>query len=149
MKIILTEDARKIGRKNEIKDVSDGYAKNFLIPKKMAVLATDAEIRKIREFNEVKEKKVSKKQEAVQEFFASAKNKVFIFHLKTGKNGEVFNSVSSDEIIKTLKRDAPEIADVDFKIRLERPIKKIGEFEIEIDFGNGAKGSFKIKIEAV
>jgi large subunit ribosomal protein L9 len=154
MKVLLLEDISKLGRKNEIVEVSDGFAKNFLIPHKKAIIAT-AKI--IAQYQQKKQKEAALNQQKEKEINALAEKLsswVFKFSVKVGKNNEVFSSVHDSEIrekifefLKNNKVTALGIDDIKFT---SKPIKELGLKEITVKIGKGDLGrEVKVKIEVV
>lgn len=102
MKVIFIEDVRKQGKKGEIKEVSDGYAKNFLIKNKLAVMYTQGSVNKLNTENKEKaekEKELVKEAEATKEKLLKEN---LVFEVPTGKEGKIFGSVSSKQIHEKL-----------------------------------------------
>ena len=141
MKVLLLQDVKKLGRKYDIKEVSDGYARNFLLAKKLAV-AADAGALKLKTEAEAKEKSLIG---GYQEMAKKLAGEVLEFKIKAGAKGEVFGSVKSDQVKQKLEsmgyRDAEPI--------LEHPLKATGEQELAIKFPRGITGKTKIKISAI
>jgi len=141
MKVLLLVEIPKVGHKGEIVDVSEGYAKNLLLRKKMAVVATS---QIISEYEQRKEKEDRIKEEKIKEISLLAKKlleQTFQFYLKTGKNGEIFSSVHADEIcdavfqkVKDSGSHALERSDVSCDTK---PIKTLGEHPVELRIGRG------------
>ena len=104
MRVILLEDVKKVGKKGSVVDVSDGYGANFLIPKKLAVLATKTslEIKKTQDDNKAKEEEI-KKENAI---ILKDKIKELTVEIKvgTGKEGKLFGAISSKEIVEEYKK---------------------------------------------
>ena len=132
MKVILLEDVKKVGKKGSIVDVSDGYGANFLIPRKLAVLATKTslEIKKTQDDNKAKEEEI-KKEKAIE---LKDKIKDLVVELKagTGKEGKLFGAVSSKEIVDEYKKQ--------FDIELDKrkfinynPITALGYTKVEVE----------------
>jgi len=125
MKVILLEDVKALGKKGEIVNVSDGYARNFILPKKLGTPATTQNINdlKLKKANQLK---LAKEQEAkAKEFAEEIKEKVVCVSIKTGEGGRVFGSVSAKEIATAIK----EQLDIDIdkkKLQLPEPIKTLG-----------------------
>lgn len=145
MKIILLSDIVNLGKRNEIKEVSDGYARNFLLARKLAMLATPANLRIIEERKNKESAEQEKKKKLISEIFNKIKNKTFSIKEKANEKGELFGSVGKQAILKTLKENEFEIKE-DW-IKLDKPLKKIGECEIELVFED-LKTSFQIKISS-
>ncbi|MBI5306617.1 50S ribosomal protein L9 [Candidatus Wolfebacteria bacterium] len=148
MKIILLEDIKKLGKKFDVKDVSDGYARNFLIPKKMAKIATDSEVKNLeikKSANEKKEQEIKQKLDSAAKNLA---NKEFIFKVKSGNKGEIFEPVGKEAIKNKILEDFSELKKYgNLEINLSKSIKILGEHSIEINFGKGIKGKIKIRLE--
>ncbi len=141
MKIILLQDIKGFGKKFDIKEVKDGYARNFLAPRKLAVFASPNEIEKLnrekaREGDE-REKRVARLKTEAEKL----KNSVLEFKLKVGKKGEVFGSIGKKDIEKELSARGLSEA----KIELEKPIKSLGEHKILISF----EGDIKVPLQII
>lgn len=138
MKVLLLQDIRKIGKKYDVKDVADGYARNFLIARKLAVPA-DATALKIKAAAE------KGKQELLAKYSAAAaklKSEVLEFPVRSGSKGEVFGSVTAADIKKALEGKGFS----DFEVELEQSLRFLGEREVEVVFGKGIRGKVKVKL---
>ncbi|MCM1052752.1 MAG: 50S ribosomal protein L9 [Ruminococcus sp.] len=142
MKVILLEDVRKVGKKDEIKEVSDGYATNYLIKNKLAVPYT----KKSKEVLDGElNKKALEEKERIAEFNkikSSLENKIFNFKVKTGTEDKVFGKVSTKQIAEELKSNG---FNIDKKcIKLAYDLDTLGISEVEIILHKEVK--FKIKV---
>jgi large subunit ribosomal protein L9 len=141
MKVLLLNEVAKVGRKGEIVEVSEGYAKNFLLRKKLAQIATS---QIIFEYNQRKEKEGKLRQEKAKEiesFAEKISEQNFQFRVKTGKNGEIFSSVNSPQIrqkiLKYLKNSGgPALTEDDIQFE-SKPIKELGNKKIVAKLGKG------------
>jgi large subunit ribosomal protein L9 len=130
MKVILKADVKGSGKKGDIIEVSDGYAKNFLLKKNLAEEATAASV------NEVNQKKQSQafhkaeELKAMQTLAENLKDKKVTLSIKTGENGKLFGSVTSTQIAQALAESGFEIDKK--KIVMKEPIKTLGTFQIGI-----------------
>jgi len=140
MKIIFLKDVKNVGRRGEIKEVSDGYAKNFLLPQGIAELATKETIKNINIERATAEKGIIEKQKKIKQIEDEIKLE---FRLKTGKKGEVYGSVTKEEIKQSLKRMNLSV----IEIILHKPLKKIGEHTIDISLGRDTTGKMHISIK--
>jgi len=132
MKVVLLENVKSLGNKNEIKNVNTGYAKNFLFPKKLAIIAT-AQLIKQAELNAQKQEKLKKEADLnIQKLAKEINNKRFIIKMKAGEEGQLFESVSIKKIADKIKENGFNIEEK--QITIEEPIKKIGDFKVKINF---------------
>ena len=147
MKVILLQDVKGTGKKDEIIEVSDGYARNCLFKKKLAVEATSTEINAI---NNKKKAETYHKQEEIKAWMEVAnklRNKEVTCKIKCGENGKVFGSVNSKEIADELNALG---FDVDKKqILLKNPIKSVGLYEVELKFLPEVTTKIKVKVESL
>lgn len=130
MKVVLLKDVKGTGKKGEIKEVADGYAKNFLLKNGFAVIANASAVNENnRQKEAVAYHKEMEKQEAVK-LGENLKEKKIVLKIKCGENGKTFGSVTAKEIAETLKKEG---FDVDKrKIEVREPIKTVGEYQISI-----------------
>lgn len=147
MKVILTQDIKGVGKKDEIINANDGYARNFLLPRKMAVEANSQNMSLLQgRKDSANFKKEQEKENALllQEKLSKIMLKIKV---KAGGNGKIFGSITSKEIATELKNQYN--IDVDKKkILLKDSIKEIGVFNIEIKLYEGIIGKLKIDIIA-
>lgn len=131
MKVILTDDVKNVGKKGEIIDVSNGYARNFLYPFKYAIEATPANIN---EFNLKKKSAIKKEEDDLIEcgkIAAEISELTLVIPAKTGKDGKLFGSITNKEVSKYLESQANIKIDKK-KIDMKDPIKSLGETFVAI-----------------
>lgn len=142
MKVILLEDVKKQGKKDDIIEVSDGYAKNFLIKNKLAVPYTEASSRKLNE----QINKRNEDEKALIDSFNKIKNKLenkeIVFKVKTGANDKVFGSISSKQISEEIKKLGFEIDKRNIKIN--NGVDTLGTTNIEIELHKKVKFNMSI-----
>ena len=131
MKIILLENVKKLGKKDEIIEVADGYARNVLIPKKLGIEATNANINSVK----LKNKNEEKKDENMRNVALGDKEKIekatITLKIKAGANGKTFGSINSKEVSDGIKEVVG--LDIDKKdIDLVEPIKNIGKYTVKV-----------------
>lgn len=143
MKVILQKDVKGIGRKGQVLEVNDGFARNKLLPGKLAVLATTAGIGVI-------DKNAQMKKEAHIAHVAKQKARAaeiegmtLHFQVKAGSKGEVFGSVSDKDIIEELRKYKVH----DAKAVLSRPIKSVGMYPVSIDLGDGIHATVNVAVK--
>ncbi|MCR5735072.1 MAG: 50S ribosomal protein L9 [Lachnospiraceae bacterium] len=146
MKVILLQDVKSLGKKDQIVDVSDGYAKNFLFGKKLALEATPKNL------NDLKLKKANDDKIALQNLEKAkelaeliAKEEIVI-SLKTGKDGKTFGSVSSKEIAEEAMKQRSLSIDKK-KIMISEPIKAIGLYTVPIKLHPEVTAEIKVRVE--
>lgn len=131
----------------EVKNVSDGYARNYLIPKGLAKVATDKAIEELQKEKAIVEKREIESKSALQESARKLSGKEFVLHLKTGKKGEAFGSVTEGIIKEMVVSDMANLSKDDIKINLKKPIKTMGEYQVEIDLGKGVRTQITISVQ--
>lgn len=145
MKVILLQDVKKIGKKGEVKDVADGYARNFLLSKKLAEVATPSAVSKIEAQNSKVKQAEAAKKESLTKKVSEINGKKFIIKAKA-KDGKLFGSIGKKEIAAALKTQGFEVDEKSIGVG---HIKTLGETEIMIrmDFGISAKMSIVVEAE--
>ncbi|MCC0647383.1 MULTISPECIES: 50S ribosomal protein L9 [Clostridioides] len=144
MKVILLKDVKGTGKKGEMKEVSDGYARNFLFPKKMAVQADSVAIKELNEKNKSKEIKTQKEYEEAVLLGKQMEEINIEIYSKSGEGGRLFGSITAKEIAEQLKKQKD--IDVDKrKILLDEPIRTLGSTFVEIKIHQ--KVTTKIRVD--
>jgi large subunit ribosomal protein L9 len=141
MKIILLQDVENLGREGELKEVADGFARNFLIPKKMAEAATEAAVKKA----ETKQKKSAEKAklelEEAQKLAEQLEGRELFVKVKE-EDGKLFGSVNEKTISKAFKDEGLDIAPE--SVKLAEPIKEMGDYEAQISLDHNLEANIKI-----
>ncbi len=146
MKIILTEDVKSLGKKGEIVEVNDGYARNFILPKKLGLEANGRNMNDLK-LQKANADKLAKEQlEEAQEFARVMETKEVIVTMKSGEGGRVFGSVSSKEIAQEAKKQCQMEIDKK-KIQLPEPIKSFGVYEVSVKLHPRVTGKLKVKVQ--
>ena len=144
MKIILLEDVKTLGKKGDIVNVSDGYARNMILPKKIGVEATPKNLNDLKLQKANEEKIAQENLEAARAFAEEIAKKEVVVKLKVGENGKVFGSISAKEISEAAKEQHG--LDIDKKkLVLPAPIKSLGEVTIPIKLHPSVTGNLKVK----
>ncbi|OGI64548.1 50S ribosomal protein L9 [Candidatus Nomurabacteria bacterium RIFCSPLOWO2_02_FULL_40_10] len=147
MKVIFLQDVPRVGKKYDIKEVNDGYAVNFLLPRKLAETATPKAIAEL----EKRKKSIAIEREVQESLLLKnleeIKGKTITLKAKTDEKGHLFAQIHKKEIVEAMK--AQNHADIGEEfIALEKPIKETGEHEIPISI-KGKKSSFKLIVEKI
>ena len=131
MKVILLKDVKGTGKKNEVKEVSDGYARNYLLPKKLAVPADNTNIKELKEQNKSAEIKAQKEYEAAVELGKKMEELNVVIYAKAGDGGRLFGSITSKDIAEQIKKQHNIEVDKR-KITLDEPIRVLGSRFVDI-----------------
>lgn len=146
MKVILLEDVKSLGKKGDIIEANDGYARNCLLKKKLGVEATTANMNDLK-LQKNNDAKVAQQQlEAAQDFAKSLEDKSVTVEIKAGEGGRTFGSVSSKEIATAYK--ATFGLDIDKKkIQLPEPIRSFGVYEVKVKLHPQVTGTLKVHVK--
>lgn len=144
MRVILLQDIENLGKKYEIKEVADGYARNFLIPKGMAKIATKSNMEWLKKKKEAEEKKAEEELKKIQDLASAIDGQEIIIPVKVGSEDQLFESITAQKISEKLKEIGFEIKKN--QIELPQPIKEIGEFPVIIKFPHNLEAEIKIII---
>ena len=147
IKVILIETIKGIGKKDEIIEVKDGYANNFLLNKNKAVLATPENINKLQKKNEKIEKNHARDVKEANELKNILAKKEVVLKVKAGENGKVFGSIGAKEIAEAIKEQLNIEIDKK-KISSNTRVKDLGLHIVELKLHSEVKGSIKVKVEA-
>ncbi len=145
MKVILKADIKGVGRKDEVINASDGYARNFLLPKNLAVEANNDNMAKLKaKQNAIQYQKNQEKEEAMK--VADKLEKILVkVKVKAGENGKIFGGVSAKEIAQELEKEYSIKVDKK-KIDLKETIKTLGTQVVEIKLFEGVIGKVKVDV---
>lgn len=144
MRVILKQDIKGVGRKYEVKDVSEGYASNFLFPRKLAEVATPEAIKKIEILKSQNMADVEIRENLAKKSLEVLKDVVVTLTKKANEKGSLFSSIHTEEIAEALKGQTGIDLLPEF-INLEKPLKQSGEHKIEVVVGKN-KGEFTLRI---
>lgn len=145
MKVILLDNIKGVGKKDEIINASDGYARNFLFPKKLAVEANNENMSKLKAKKQSEQYKKDVNKENAEKIAKKLDDITLTIKVKAGENGKIFGGVTSKEISEELKKQYK--IDIDKKkIILNENIKNLGGFDISMKLFEGVTGKLKVKV---
>jgi len=130
MKVILTENVKKLGEKGEVREVSDGYARNYLIPKGLAVEVSPGVMKDLAEKRAVKQIQKKREFEEAEQLCRQIEKQKLVLEARTGVEGKLFGSITSSDIAKQLEVLGVKVDKK--KIELTEPIKALGSYKINI-----------------
>lgn len=131
MKVILLQDVKSLGKKGDIVDISEGYARNMILPKKLGVEANNKNLNDLKLQHQHADKVAQENLEAAQAMAATISEWVVETKIKTGEGGRTFGSVSSKEICAAVKAQFKETIDKK-KIQMDEPIRSLGTYEVKV-----------------
>lgn len=145
MKVILLQDVKSVGKKGEIVEVSDAYARNMLIKKKLGVEATPKALNDLKLQNKHADKLAAEALEAAKQMAEDLKEKQVEVRMKSGEGGRTFGSVSTKEISEAAKKQLGLELDKK-KMQLSDPIKALGYYDVPIKLHPKVTGSLKVHV---
>ena len=145
MKVILLRDISGIGKKNDIKNVSDGYASNFLLPKGWVETATPGAIKRAEDFKLRKASEAELEEKLAKDTLSKLKGVSVIVGRKASPEGHLFGAVREEDIAEA-RENSSRISIKSSDIKLAEPIKAIGEYKIVVNIGSH-KGSFELVVK--
>jgi len=142
MRVVLLQDVENLGKKYDVKEVADGYARNFLIPKGLAKPATEEALQWLATRKEIEAKKAEEDLKKVQEIASAVDDQEIIIPVKVGEQDELFESITAQGIAEKLKELGFDIKKT--QIALSEPIKELGEFPVKIKFEHNLEAEIKV-----
>lgn len=146
MKVMLVQDVKNLGKKGEIKEVTDGYARNYLIPRGLAKEATPARLKESEEIRQRQERKKSKEENKARRIQAQIDGKTISIKAKTGGGEKLFGAVTSREVAEILGQEFGVQVDRK-KIELGEPIKHLGKYQVQIKIYPGIQAELQVSVE--
>ena len=145
MKVILLQDVKSLGKKGEVVDVNDGYARNYVLPRKLGIEANGRNMNDLK-LQKANEEKLARQQlEEAQDFAAAMEKDEVVVSIKAGEGGRTFGSVSSKEIAAAYKEQCGKEIDKK-KIQLPEAIRSFGVFEVGVKLHPKVTGTLKVKV---
>lgn len=145
MKVILTKDVKDVGKTGDLVNVSEGFARNFLFPRKMASEATEKRVKEWEHLKRVAEAKKKKAQAERQELLNKISGASLSFKMAAGDNDKLFGTVTTTDISKELQKQGHSVDRRD--IHLEEPIKVLGSHKATIRYTEGMEAKIQINVE--
>ncbi|EGD50647.1 large subunit ribosomal protein L9 [Thermoanaerobacter thermohydrosulfuricus] len=146
MKVILVKDVKNVGKAGEIVNVSDGYGRNYLLPRGLAIEATESNIKVLNEKKKAEEKKRQQELEEAKEMAQKLSNLSLVLKVKAGENGKLFGSITSKDVEEALKEKG---FDIDKKkISFDETVKTTGTYYVDIKLYQGVIAKVKVDVVA-
>ena len=144
MKIILLDDVNKVGRRGEVRDVSDGYARNFLIPKKLALHATAGNMKNLQSIKNQQQAKADRVRDDAEALRARIEALTFEDRRQASEEGKLFGSVTTQDMVEFLDRHGVKVERR--RLHLEEPIKTLGETSVSIRLHPEVTATLKVSV---
>tara|TARA_B100001113_G_C20983194_1_gene567031 strand:+ start:43 stop:489 length:447 start_codon:yes stop_codon:yes gene_type:complete len=145
MKVILKEDVQNLGQQGDVVEVKAGYARNYLMPKKLAILFTEQQQRSIEEAKRVETRKLEREKDQIESILKELKALNLSLKMKSEEDNKLFGSVTKLDIVKLLEESG---VNIDKKyIDLASPIKTLGEHTVNVSFTKDMSESFTVLVE--
>lgn len=148
MKVILKQDIKDLGKKDTLIEVSDGYARNYLIPRKLCVEANASNVNDMKNKQQSEAAKKQRELDIAKDLAAKLNDQKIVIKAKAGESGKLFGAISNKDIAEQIKQKLN--LDIDKKkIILDEPIKALGQFHIEARIYHGVVATFNVSIESI
>ena len=145
MKVILLQDIKNVGKKDEIINSSDGYARNYLFPKKLAVEATKDNLNQLKARQDTAKRKKEQEKEEAKQLAEKLKKITLSIQVKAGENGKIFGGVTAKESAENLKEQ--QNIEIDKKkIMVKETIKALGNYSVEIKLYEGISANLAVSV---
>ena len=145
MEVILKEDVANLGHRGDVVKVADGYGRNFLLPRKLALQATLANKAVIEQMKAAAARRSATEKAQAEELVTKLEPVALVFTRKSGENGQLFGSVTSADVAEALAGQGYEIDRR--KVVLDNPIKQIGEYQVPIKLHREISGAIKLTVK--
>jgi large subunit ribosomal protein L9 len=142
MRVILLQNIDRLGKKYDIKEVADGYARNFLIPRSLAKIATEETLKRLEVQKEAEAKKAEEELRKIQELASTIDGQEVMLPVRVGDEGQLFELITNQRILEKLKKAGFEIKKT--QIDLLKPIEELGEFPVKIKFAHNLEAEIKV-----
>lgn len=146
MEVLLLKEVKRLGKAGEVRRVADGYARNYLIPRGLAVPATDAARRQVAEREAARARAADAEKATAEAQAAALENVELVFKVKSGESGRLYGSITSADIAEQLAERIGEPVDKR-KVMLDEPIKEIGTSKVDVKLHTDVKVSVTVIVE--
>lgn len=145
MKVILKQDVKKLGKKGDVVEVAEGYARNYLLPRGLAVEASAGNLKTLQKQKEAEQRRREEEKAEALRIAEKLKEITVVVHGKAGENGRLFGSVTAKDVAETLARDFGIKIDRR-KMQLEEPIKAVGVYYIPVRLHAEVEATVKVHV---
>jgi len=145
MKVILKQDVKKLGNKGAVVEVAEGYARNFLFPRGLAVEATSGSMKELAQIKAAEDRKKQQIEDEARQLAEKLSNQTFKIVTKAGEGGRLFGSITAKDIAETVEKQA-KISIDKRKLEIDEPIKAMGVYNITAKLHPKVQATFKVQV---
>lgn len=146
MQVVLLKDIKRLGKTGDVRNVADGYARNYLIPRGLATAATPGAVREAQEQAAVQAKQAAREQAQAQSLAEQVTGVKLTFKARAGETGRLYGSITTGDISEELQKQTGKAVDRR-KIALEEPIRDLGTYQVPIKLGGDAVANIEVTVE--
>ncbi len=146
MKVLFLQDVKDVAKAGDIKEVSDGYARNFLIPRKLAVVATPAELKKVDERHKADDRRHAREEADLRELAKKLGGQSVTIRARVGEQYRLFGSITAADVAEAISQQTRHEVDRR-KVELEEPIRRMGTHEVTIRLSRTLAPKVKVVVE--
>jgi large subunit ribosomal protein L9 len=146
MKVVFTEDVVNVASAGDVKDVASGYARNYLLPKKLAVVATDAELKKLEVQRQAGARREARTEQEAESVAQVLQETTIVLKVRAGEGERIYGSVTSADIADEIKKSTGHEIDKR-KIELEEPIRELGSHVVPVKLSKNVIASVTVAVE--
>lgn len=147
MEVVLLKDVSRLGEAGDVRDVAAGYARNYLIPKGLAAVATEAMRKRVQERAAAEARREAARKEGAKEMATDLEGLELLFKPRVGESGRLYGSITKRDIVEQILEKTGEEIDTR-QVMLEDSIKEVGEYQVEIELHSDVRQEIKVTVEA-
>ncbi len=144
MQVILQEDVEKLGPRGQVVDVADGYARNFLLPRKLAIAATPGNLKRLEQIRASLAKRTAAEKQTAEQLAERLVSATVTFKRKAGENDQLFGSVTAADVAEALAAQGYQVDKR--KVQLAEPIKLVGEYQVPVKLHHEVAATVKVTV---
>ncbi|MHB0869191.1 MAG: 50S ribosomal protein L9 [Chloroflexota bacterium] len=146
MKVLLLQDVKGVGEAGQIKEVAEGYARNYLIPKKLAAAATTGALKELEARQAAEKKRQSKVDEEMRDLAKKISASSITVRSKVGEGGKLYGSITTGDVAEAMEKQLGQTVDKR-KIEIEEPIRHVGEYKIPVKLSKNVSTTVNLVVE--
>lgn len=146
MKVLLLQEVKGLGEAGQVKEVAEGYARNYLLPKKLAVVATPAALKELEAKQAAEKKRQVKVDEEMRDLAKKISGSRVTVHSKVGEGGKLYGSITTGDVAEALEKQLGQTVDRR-KIEIEEPIRHVGEYKVPIKLSKNVSTTVNLVVE--